>query len=105
MKLGQLIEYNVRNIFLDSCKKNEAETLVPGLFSFFKALYEVKAKDQHLNMFSKSLTRTHNKYNVYKISDYCSRDMLSFLEKCWDLFPPHFAHDFSRKIFLLYSNN
>ena len=40
MKLGQLIEYNKRNIFL---QKYEARILVPGLFLFFKnLLYEVK---------------------------------------------------------------
>ena len=47
MKFGQLIKYNLRNIFLSIFKKyaeNETGRLVPDLFLFFiKALYEVKA--------------------------------------------------------------
>ena len=45
MKFGQLIEYNARNIFLQKSCRNEAETLVPDLFLFFKkAINEVKTK-------------------------------------------------------------
>ena len=55
MKLGQLIKYNVRNIFLKkSHAENETGRLVPDLFSFFKkALHKVKISGQHLsfNMF------------------------------------------------------
>ena len=45
MKFGQLIEYNVRNIFLQiSCRKSGEETSSSPLSVFFKkALYEVKA--------------------------------------------------------------
>ena len=44
MKFGQLIEYNMRNIFLENQAQNETGRLVSDLFSFFKkALYEVKA--------------------------------------------------------------
>ena len=35
MKLGQLIEYNKRIIFLKNYAKNEAGKLVPELFLFF----------------------------------------------------------------------
>ena len=35
MKFGQLIEYNKRNIFLQTFE-NEATRLVPDLFLFFK---------------------------------------------------------------------
>ena len=35
-KLGQLKKYNVRNIFLQKSCINEAVTLVPNLFLFFK---------------------------------------------------------------------
>ena len=43
MKFGQLIEYSVRNIFLQNHAENEAGRLVPDLFLFFKkALYEVE---------------------------------------------------------------
>ena len=36
MKLGQLIEYNNRNIFFKNYAKNEAERLVLDLFLFSK---------------------------------------------------------------------
>ena len=36
MKLGQLIEYKKRNIFLKKYAKNEAVRLVPDLFLFLK---------------------------------------------------------------------
>ena len=36
MKLGQLIEYNKRNIFLQNYAENEAGRLVPDLSLFFK---------------------------------------------------------------------
>ena len=46
---GQLIEYNVRNIFFKKHAENEAGKLVPDLFLFFeKVLYKVKTSDQHL---------------------------------------------------------
>ena len=34
MKLGQLIKYNKRNIFLKNYAENQAGRLVPGLFLF-----------------------------------------------------------------------
>ena len=44
MKFGQLIKYNNRNIFLKNHTQNEAVTVAPDHFLFFKkALYEVKA--------------------------------------------------------------
>ena len=36
MKLGQLIEYNKRNIFLQIYAENKAKRLVPDLFLIFK---------------------------------------------------------------------
>ena len=36
MKFGQLIEYNMKNIFLQNCAENEAGILVQDLFLFFK---------------------------------------------------------------------
>ena len=38
MKFDQVIEYNVRNIFLPKHAENEAGRLVPNLFKFFKKL-------------------------------------------------------------------
>ena len=44
MKLGQLTQYNKRNIIFKTYVKNEARRLVPDLFLFLKnASYEVKA--------------------------------------------------------------
>ena len=43
-KLGQVRQYNKRNIFLQNYAENEAERLVPDLMLFLKnALFEVKA--------------------------------------------------------------
>ena len=39
IKLDQLIEYNVRNIFLRESFRNEGEVLVPDLSLFLKKLY------------------------------------------------------------------
>ena len=36
MKFGQLIEYNVRNVFLKDHTENDTVRLVPDLFLFFK---------------------------------------------------------------------
>ena len=55
MKLGQLIEYNKRNIFFKNYAENEAGRLFPDLLLFFKKglIYEVKASGLQLsfNMF------------------------------------------------------
>ena len=51
MKSGQLIRYNMKNIFLQNLVKNEAKKLVPDLFLIFKkALDKVNASDQHLSL-------------------------------------------------------
>ena len=47
MKIGQLIECNVRRIVFKNHTENETETR-PNLFAFEKALYEVKASVQDL---------------------------------------------------------
>ena len=49
MKLGQLKEYNIANIFLKkSCRKWSRETSCRRLLVFKKALYKVKANSRHL---------------------------------------------------------
>ena len=54
IKFGQLIKYySMRNIFFENHAENEIGELVPYLLFFNKALYKVKASDQHL---------TFNKY-------------------------------------------
>ena len=50
MKFGQLIVYNVRNVFLQNHAENKAGRLVTNLFLFYgKALYKIKTSGQHLN--------------------------------------------------------
>ena len=51
MKLGELMEYNKRNIiFFKNYAENEAGRLVADLFLFFKkAYYEVKASGLKLS--------------------------------------------------------
>ena len=51
-----------------------------------------------------ALNLGYNKYKLYKTVEYLSRDILNFNfpEKGLRLVsPPHFAYDFSTKIFLL----
>ena len=53
-KFGQLMKYNVINIFLQKYAENMVGRLVLDLFLFFKkALYKLKAINQHfgLNIF------------------------------------------------------
>ena len=43
-KFGQVIEYNIGNIFLQKSRRQEARRLVPDLFLYFKkTLYKVNA--------------------------------------------------------------
>ena len=49
MKIGQLIEHNKRNIFIQKLWKNLREENSSGsFFFFFKILYEVKASSLQL---------------------------------------------------------
>ena len=68
MKFGQALKYNVRDTFTQkSCRKRDRETSSKSLFfkKKRKALYKVKANDQHLsfNIFWKSWTWSYNKNN------------------------------------------
>ena len=86
MKLGQIIKYIERNIFLQNHAENEVGRLVPGLFLFLKkTLRKVKASGLQLNILryissiyfdSPQLGIQQNKR--YKILGYRSRDMLNF---------------------------
>ena len=50
IKFGQLLEYNMRNIFFKNHEENEAGRLVLDLLLLSKkALYEVKTSCQYLN--------------------------------------------------------
>ena len=114
MKLGQLIEYNKKNIFLQKlCRKCGKETSSrPLLFFNKKTQLNMKWKQVVCNLVSiyfNSLNLLYNKERLYKTLDYWSRDMFNFnfSEKGLGLVsPPHFVYDFSRKMFLmLYSIN
>ena len=49
MKLGQIVEFNVRIFFFKNHTENEAGRLFRDLFLFFKeVLFKVKASVQHL---------------------------------------------------------
>ena len=51
MKFGQLIKYNVRNIFLKkSCRKSSRKASFRTLL-LKEALYKVKASRQHLTLY------------------------------------------------------
>ena len=70
MKLGQLIVYNKRNIFLQKQAENEAGRLVPDLVLFFKkAYYEVKESGLQLSfsMFEQPSTWHTIKTNCIKL--------------------------------------
>ena len=50
MKFGQLINYSVRNVFLQrSCRKCGREASYRPFFVFWKALYKIKASSLHLS--------------------------------------------------------
>ena len=93
VKLGQLIEYNKRNIFLQKlCKKWGRE--ISPLFVFKKSFQYV----------SIALKLAYNKIKRYKTLDYRSRDKLNFnfSEKGLGLVSlSHFVYNFSRKMFLM----
>ena len=79
-KLGQLKKYNVRNIFLQKSCINEAVTLVPNFFLFFKrALKKVQTNVELVgfNCFGIS-PLVHTIKKIYKASDYSDRDIFFF---------------------------
>ena len=77
MKLDQLIEYNKRNIFLQtSCIKPGSETSSRPLY-FLKNLYEVKTSGQYLLI---ALNLACNKNKLYETLDMLkTRDMLKII--------------------------
>ena len=94
MKLDQVLECNMRNIFLQKSCRNGAGRLVPDLFLFFKkALYEVKAIGLQLsfNIFQQSSTWHKIKTNCIKLQtndpEICS--ILIFEKRVWEQFLRH----------------
>ena len=112
IKLGQLIEYSRRNIFLQKlCRKWGWETSSRPLLIFKKCLIRGKSKwsAASFQYISIALNLGYNKNKLYKTLDYWSRDMcnFNFPEKGLGLVsPPHFVYKISREMFLtLYSIN
>ena len=109
LKLGQVVEYNNRNIFFKYHAENEAGRLVPDLFFFFrKALYELKASGLQLSShhFRQSSTWQTIKTKQIKLQnidpDICS--ILIFQKKVWELFLHHsLCIIFQEKYFLCYT--
>ena len=105
MKVGQLIEYPQKNIFLlKLCRKWGRETSFRPPFVFLKSfvLEKCKLSAGWFHYISIALKVAYNRNNW-------SRDMLNFdfLDKSLGVnSPAHFVYDFSTKMFLmLYSSN
>ena len=112
MKLGQLIDFNKRNIFLQKlCRKWVRETSSRPLIYFLICLIWGKSKCSAawFQYISIAHNLGFNKNKLYETLRYWSRNMLSFKfpEQVLGLVsPPHLAYDFSRKMFfMLYSIN
>ena len=109
MKLGQLIEYNKRNIFFQKLwKKWARETSSRPLYIFKKCLIWGKSKwsASPFQYILIALNLWCNKSKLYKTLDYWSREICSiliFAEKGPGLVsPPHFMYDFSKNCFQSY---
>ena len=107
MKRGQLIHYNMINIFLQkSCRKLGRETSSRPLYIFLCQIW-VKSKwsAAYFQYISIALNLGFNKNKLHKTLSYWFRDMLNFnfSELNFNfpenglglVFPPHFAYDFS----------
>ena len=91
LEIGQVGEYNKRNIFLQTHAKIEAGRLVPNFFLLFKkALHEVKASSMQLsfNHFRQSSTQQTIKTKYIKLQnvdpEICS--ILVFQKTVWEKF-------------------
>ena len=108
MKFGRLIEYNKRNNFLQkSCRRWGWEASFRPLFVFLKkASNKVKESGQHFSFkyILTALNLAYNKNKLCKTLAFWSRNIFNFdfIENSLGIVsPPHFAYDFSRKMFLI----
>ena len=103
VKFDQLIiEYNKRNIFLQS-RKRRWETSARPLLVFQKSIKAsgLKLECQYTSI---ALNLAYNKNKLFKTLDYWSSGMLcfNFLEKGLGIVsPPYFVYDFSRKMLVM----
>ena len=100
-RLGLLIEYNKRNIFLQKLgRKWGREISSRPLFIFLKSLiWRSAASFQYISI---ALHLRCNKNKQYKTLGHWVEDMLNFnfSEKCLGLVsPPYFVHNVLRKMF------
>ena len=108
MKLGQLMDYNMRNIFLKKlCRKWGSKTSSRPLFIFKNCLIwgQSKWSATLFQYISIALNLGNNKNKLYKTLGYWSRDTLNFNFSEISLglvSPPHFVYDFSQKCFSCY---
>ena len=97
MKLGQLREYNKRNIFLQKLYRQwDRETYSRPFFFSKKAEYEVKES---------GLLLSFNIFQQPSTLNYWSRDMLNFnfsRKGLGIVSPTYSVYDFIRKFFLCY---
>ena len=112
IEFGQMIEDNKRNSFLQKlCGKWGRETNSRPLFIFRKSLKwgESRWSAVWFCYISINVNLIYNKSKLNKTLEYWSRVMsnFNFSEKSLGLVsPPHFVHDFSRKVFpILHSIN
>ena len=105
MKLGQVIEYENSNIFLQKfCRKWGRETSSRPLIIFWKSFIWGKSKCSaaYFQYISIVLNLAYNKSKRHKTFGYWSRDILNFdfSEKGLELVSqPCIVYDFSKKCF------
>ena len=99
-------------LFCKNHAENEAGTLVPDLFLFFKKTFKnfiwgkSKGSAALLHYILIAVNLAYNKNKMYKTLDYWSRDMfnLNFLKKGLEIVSsPYFVYDFLGKRFSCYS--
>ena len=107
MKLGWLIEYDNKNIFLRKlCRNGGRKTSSRPLFIFKKCLIWGKSKwsAAYFQYISIALNLVYSKNKLYRTLGYWYGDIINFdfPEKCLGLVsPPNFVYDFSRIMFLM----
>ena len=103
MKLGQE-NIKIEIFFFKNQAENEARILVPDLLFFFKRdLGKIKCSAVLFQYFLIALG-LYNKTRLHETLVHSPRDILNFDFFKKDLgivSPPHFAYDFSRKMFLI----
>ena len=99
VKFGKLIKFKMKNIFSKIVQKLRQEDQLQTFFCFFKKLY-MRKKQVTCTLVLIYFGSPRLEYNKNELSILVLKKVLGIDS------PPHFVHDFSRKMFLmLYSNN